>query len=60
MASIDANSPSNFGRSNSPSRTCDICDAEMTYLSDLHPRLGGAALRVFRCYDCNNVVSEER
>jgi hypothetical protein len=42
-----------------PSRICEICEATMTHLSDLQPRLFGAALRVFRCYACNHVVSEE-
>jgi hypothetical protein len=42
-----------------PSRICEICEATMTHLSDLQPRLFGAALRVFRCYTCNHVISEE-
>ena len=57
MMSIGA--PSNSGSSSRPSRPCDVCDREMTHLSDLQPRLGGGPLRVFRCYDCNHVFSEE-
>jgi hypothetical protein len=60
MAATDANVPSDSASSNTPSRTCDRCDGEMTHLSDLQPRLGSGALRVFRCYDCDHVVSEER
>jgi hypothetical protein len=48
------------GSSDKPSRTCNRCDAAMTHLSDLQPTLSSGPLRVFRCYDCNNVVSEER
>jgi hypothetical protein len=43
-----------------PMRRCDQCSGEMTHLSDLKARLGFRPLRVFRCYDCNHVVSEER
>ena len=43
-----------------PSRTCDKCGAAMTHLSDLQPIIGSAAMRIFRCYACNHVVSEER
>lgn len=43
-----------------PSRACDKCDADMTHLSDLQPIIGSAAMRVFRCYACNHVVSEAR
>lgn len=43
-----------------PSRVCDKCDAAMTHLSDLQPMIGSAAMRIFRCYSCNHVVSEQR
>ena len=43
-----------------PSRTCDKCGADMTHLSDLQPIVGSAAMRIFRCYACNHVVSEKR
>jgi hypothetical protein len=32
----------------------------MTHLSDLQPIVGSPAMRIFRCYACNHVVSEER
>jgi hypothetical protein len=60
MASPDANAPSGSGAANIPSRICEICEAEMTHLSDLPSYLGRAAIRIFRCYVCNNVVSEDR
>jgi hypothetical protein len=44
----------------SPSRTCEKCSAEMKHLSDLPSFLGRAAIRIFRCYVCDNVVSEAR
>jgi hypothetical protein len=31
----------------------------MTHLSDLPPFLGRASVRVFRCYRCDRVVSED-
>jgi hypothetical protein len=60
MVSDDANARSDSEASNIPSRICEICDWEMTHLSDLPSYLGRAAIRVFRCYVCNNVVSEDR
>jgi hypothetical protein len=39
-------------------RLCEKCKAEMTHLSDLPSFLGRAAIRIFRCYVCDNVVSE--
>jgi hypothetical protein len=60
MVSDDANAVSDSEASNIPSRICEICDWEMTHLSDLPSYLGRAAIRVFRCYVCNNVVSEDR
>ena len=43
-----------------PVRCCDKCEAEMTHLGDLPPLLGAAPVRIFRCYNCNHVVSEDR
>jgi hypothetical protein len=43
-----------------PYRCCDKCEAAMTHLSDLVPFLGAAPVRIFRCYNCNHVVSEDR
>jgi hypothetical protein len=58
MPASDANAPSTHP--GAPSRACDKCDAAMTHLSDLQPMIGSAAMRIFRCYACNHVVSEKR
>jgi hypothetical protein len=42
-----------------PTRSCDKCTAEMTHLANLPAFRGGDPTRVFRCYVCNNVVSEK-
>jgi hypothetical protein len=47
------------GKPTGPTRTCDKCTAEMTHLADLPAYQGRDAIRVFRCYVCNNVVSEK-
>jgi len=60
MASSNAIAPSDYGSPEVPSRACEKCDADMTHLSDLQPMVGSAAMRIFRCYACNHVVSEER
>jgi hypothetical protein len=44
----------------SPARICEKCDSVMTHLSDLPSLLERAAIRIFRCYVCDTVVSEER
>jgi hypothetical protein len=59
MASKDACAPPNSADQTSQSRSCDECAAEMKHLGDLPSYLGAAAMRVFRCYVCSNVVSEE-
>ncbi len=58
MAATDAIAQSD--RPDVPSRACDKCGADMTHLSDLQPIVGSAAMRIFRCYACNHVVSEAR
>ena len=45
---------------NRPIRRCDGCSAQMTHLSDLPGSLRGPPVRIFRCYSCNHVVSEDR
>jgi hypothetical protein len=60
MAPADADVPSNSGIPDIPSRVCERCDAAMVHLSDLPSYLGRAAVRIFRCYVCNNVTSEDR
>jgi hypothetical protein len=42
-----------------PSRICEKCALEMTLLANLPAIALRAAVRVFRCYACDNVVSEE-
>jgi len=59
-AMADGNTPSNSRALNIPSRICELCDAQMMHLSDLPSYLGRAAIRIFRCHVCNNVVSEDR
>ena len=58
MPASDTNVPS--ASQGAPLRVCDKCDADMTHLSDLQPIIGSAAMRIFRCYSCNHVVSEDR
>jgi hypothetical protein len=57
LIKVDAMGPI---KANLPSRHCDKCKAEMTHLSDLPSYLGASPVRIFRCYVCNNVVSENR
>jgi len=40
-------------------RVCEVCGNPMTYLGSAPRRHAHAARRIFRCYYCNNVVSEE-
>jgi hypothetical protein len=40
-----------------PERKCS-CGHQMTHLSDLGRTARYQAARVYRCYDCNNVISE--
>jgi hypothetical protein len=42
-----------------PSRICEKCDLEMTLLGNLPAVELRAAVRVFRCYACNNVAWED-
>jgi hypothetical protein len=46
-------------RTDTPIRVCDKCNAHMTLLSDLPNFYDHAAAKIFRCYVCNNVVSQE-
>lgn len=59
MSHKGASFPLDSADQSSPSRSCDKCASEMTHLTDLPSRLGAASMRVFRCYICSNVVSEE-
>jgi hypothetical protein len=40
-----------------PLTRCELCGLGMTHLGDLPGRMGKAAIRVFRCYPCNRIVS---
>src|SRR6266702_4096975 len=40
-----------------PERVCNMCNAPMKLLADFRGGLRPAA-RIFRCYNCNNVISE--
>jgi hypothetical protein len=60
MSPADADPPSDSGAPDIPSRICERCGEAMTHLSDLPSYLGRAAIRIFRCYVCNNVISEDR
>ena len=46
--------------SKAPIRYCSKCSTKMIHLSDLPSYKGAAPVRIFRCYCCNNVVSEDR
>jgi hypothetical protein len=60
MTSTDTNVLSTPADQYRPSRSCNECAADMKHLSDLPSFLGRAAVRIFRCYACNNVVAETR
>ena len=58
MASGDANVPPNPADKNSPERGCEKCGAAMKQLAELPALSIRAAIRVFRCYACDHVVSD--
>lgn len=41
-----------------PGRRCERCDADMTQLGELPALSIHAAIKVFRCYACDHVVSD--
>jgi hypothetical protein len=55
MASGNANVPSNPA---GQKRICEKCRAEMKPLGVLPAVLDRAAIKVFRCYGCDHVISE--
>jgi hypothetical protein len=57
MASGDTNVPPNPADHN-PLRRCERCDADMKQLAELPALSIRAAVRVFRCYVCDHVVSD--
>jgi hypothetical protein len=42
-----------------PARICEKCNADMTQLGELPALSMHAAVRVFRCYACDHVVSDQ-
>jgi hypothetical protein len=57
MASDDANVPSDPADQNRL-RSCEKCHAVMKQLGELPALSIHAAIRVFRCYACDHVVTE--
>jgi hypothetical protein len=47
-------------RADTTIRVCDNCSVNMILLSDLPEFHDHAAAKIFRCYTCNKVVSQER
>jgi len=58
MASGDANVPPNPADQDHAVRRCEKCDAAMKQLAELPALSIRAAIRVFRCYVCDHVVSD--
>jgi hypothetical protein len=58
MASGDANVPPNPADENDAVRRCEKCNAAMKQLAELPALSIRAAIKVFRCYTCNHVVSD--
>jgi hypothetical protein len=63
MASDDANLPPDPAgeinpSENNPSRLCEKCNAVMKQLGELPSLSIHTAIRIFRCYVCDHVVSE--
>jgi hypothetical protein len=59
MASEDANDRSNPATLHDRVRICGECGADMKQLGKLPAIARHPAIRVFRCYGCDNVVSEQ-
>ncbi|MDB5611662.1 MAG: hypothetical protein JWP25_8562 [Bradyrhizobium sp.] len=59
MASDDADVPPNPADENNPSRLCEKCNAVMKQLGEFPSLSIHAATRIFRCYVCDHVVSEQ-
>jgi hypothetical protein len=57
MASDDANGPLKPADPN-PMRICEKCDTVMKQLGELPALSIHAAIKVYRCYGCDHVVSE--
>jgi hypothetical protein len=58
MESGDASVPPSAGDQNKPVRRCEKCAAEMKQLGELPALSLHAAIKVFRCYACDHVVTD--
>lgn len=58
MASGDANVPPDPADQGQAVRRCEKCDAVMKQLAELPALSIRAAIKVFRCYACDHVVSD--
>lgn len=54
MAPKETNAPDQDGAA----RRCEKCSADMKQLGELPALSTHAAVKIFRCYGCDNVVSE--
>jgi hypothetical protein len=58
MASSDASVPPSPADQDKPGRRCEKCAAEMKQLAELPALSIHAAVKVFRCYACDHVVTD--
>lgn len=58
MTSGDTNDPPNPAGHHGPVRRCERCDAQMKQLAELPALSIRTAIRIFRCYVCDHVVSD--
>jgi hypothetical protein len=58
MASGDANVPPDPADKNNLERRCEKCGAAMKQLAELPALSIRTAIKVFRCYVCNHVISD--
>lgn len=58
MASGEGNVPPHPADRNNPVRRCERCHANMKQLGELPALSVHAAIKVFRCYACDHVVSD--
>lgn len=58
MASGDGSAPPNPADRNDAPRRCDECGAQMKQLGELPALSIRDAIKVFRCYACDHVVSD--
>jgi hypothetical protein len=59
MAFDDADAPPDTADQGKRLRSCEKCHADMKLLGQLPALSIHAAIRVFRCYACDHVVSEQ-